>query len=56
MCNSNGLDFLRLSVIQEKETLVSMFLANASITQLAGQYNVISELSSKISLLQSDPD
>jgi hypothetical protein len=33
---------------QEKEALVSMFLANASITELAAQYKLIDDLNSKI--------
>lgn len=39
---------LRKSLNREKEALVSMFLANAPLTQLNAQYQLIDELNEKI--------
>ena len=39
---------LRLSLNREKEALVSMFLANAPLTQLNAQYQLIDELNEKL--------
>ena len=39
---------LRMSLNREKEALVSMFLANAPLTQLNAQYQLIDELNEKI--------
>jgi hypothetical protein len=41
-------DNLTSQIKKEKEALVSMFLANASITELAAQYKLIDELNSRI--------
>jgi len=42
------IDILRSSLNKEKEALVSMFLANAPLTQLNAQYQLIDELNEKI--------
>ncbi len=42
------IDILRSSLNREKEALVSMFLANAPLTQLNAQYQLIDELNEKI--------
>ena len=39
---------LRMSLNREKEALVSMFLANAPLTQLNAQYQLIDELNEKL--------
>ncbi len=39
---------LTSQIKKEKEALVSMFLANATITELAAQYKLIDELIAKI--------
>jgi hypothetical protein len=46
--NVHDLDKLRHEINLEKEMLVSMFLANASQSQLASQYKRIDELNEKI--------
>lgn len=43
-------DPLMSQIKQEKEALVTMFLANASITELAAQYKLIDELNAKIKI------
>lgn len=45
---SQDLESLRTSLNREKEALVSMFLANAPLTQLNAQYQLIDELNEKI--------
>jgi hypothetical protein len=42
------IDALRDSLNREKEALVSMFLANAPLTQLNAQYQLIDELNEKV--------
>jgi hypothetical protein len=42
------IEALRTSLNREKEALVSMFLANAPLTQLNAQYQLIDELNEKI--------
>jgi hypothetical protein len=42
------IDALRDSLNREKEALVSMFLANAPLTQLNAQYQLIDELNEKL--------
>ncbi|MBA2250691.1 MAG: hypothetical protein H0W12_10940 [Chitinophagaceae bacterium] len=42
------IDPLISQIKKEKEALVSMFLANATITELAAQYKLIDELNEKI--------
>lgn len=44
----NIADPLSARLRQEKEALVSMFLANATISQLAAQYKVIDELTGRM--------
>lgn len=44
----HDLDSLRRSLNREKEALVSMFLANAPLTQLNAQYQLIDELNEKL--------
>ena len=39
---------LLTQIKKEKEALVSMFLANASITELAAQYKLIDELNARM--------
>ena len=39
---------LTSQIKKEKEALVSMFLANATITELAAQYKLIDELNARI--------
>jgi hypothetical protein len=43
-----NIDPLLSQVKREKEALVSMFLANASITELAAQYKLIDDLNLRI--------
>jgi|GEM_PF-5959646 len=43
-----NIDQLLSQIEGEKEALVSMFLANASITELAAQYKLIDDLNFKI--------
>ncbi len=43
-----GIEPLTSLIKKEKEALVSMFLANASITELAAQYRLIDELNARI--------
>lgn len=45
---SQDLELLRSSLNREKEALVSMFLANAPLTKLNEQYQLIDELNEKI--------
>lgn len=45
---SPDLELLRSSLNREKEALVSMFLANAPLTKLNAQYQLIDELNEKI--------
>lgn len=45
---AGGDDPLFMQLKHEKEALVTMFLANASITELAAQYKLIDELNSKV--------
>ncbi len=42
------LDGLRTAMKKEKEALVSMFLANASLTELSSKYKVINDVSLNI--------
>lgn len=48
------LDGLRSAMKKEKEALVSMFLANASLLQLSDQYKKIDELQARIRPQGSD--
>jgi hypothetical protein len=45
---SQDMEFLRQTMNREKEALVSMFLANAPLTQLNQQYQLIDDLNTKI--------
>ena len=45
---AQDIEILRSSLNREKEALVSMFLANAPLTQLNAQYQLIDELNEKI--------
>ena len=46
--HAQDLELLRSTLNREKEALVSMFLANAPLTQLNAQYQLIDELNEKI--------
>ena len=46
--HAQDLEQLRSTLNREKEALVSMFLANAPLTQLNAQYQLIDELNEKI--------
>jgi hypothetical protein len=45
---AQDIELLRTSLHREKEALVSMFLANAPLTQLNAQYQLIDELNEQI--------
>jgi hypothetical protein len=46
--DTQDIDALRTTIKKEKEALLSMFLANASISELSHQYKVIDELNERV--------